>query len=729
MIPYFCRSQGLQSSAQQRDISTETLQSWIKLVTDPKYCNVCGFAAPDDARLRKHEKTHLAKKDPVPKGFLSESYFQKQFPCQSCDVRCTTASSLNKHIRLYHKERFVRIVDDISKHARYKEKKEFACTNCPKSYTSKYKLGDHLKTCSGSASILSNGTDPSFVNEVVSFALETSVINSARTNKVNETTVRGWIEKFEHPESQECTICGKESVNIKALQKHIKKYHTGKNATEKIMPSEETKLRVVKFSKYHTLEETTEKFKVAAAIVEKWAKMFNTELICEFCCKIFHVQAQLDKHKFVTHMSKEEQEAELAAKQHNVSNREDQQVGLKALYEAKYGKLEREDISIGVRQDSRPEISHSDELDEVKEEAESDEISMNEENDEDDGMMTDEGSGSSDADSGDDEELFPDEEDQNEDMNSVKDENFSDVSGLMKQEMVEKDEVPFLNVPAPELKIDKSLTEKLIKGINYMVMPKTGPTTKWFQCDQCPKKYSHRPGLYTHKKHEHDGVKYFCDQCGKQFSRKVHLDGHKESIHDMKRFTCDECGKVFNKQRTLDTHKRAIHEGLMYGCDQCDKKFSEIGNLTTHYKIKHQGMRHQCDKCDSSFTLPATLKNHIRSKHNGERIPCPECDNTFASPRALSLHREAKHLGIRYECDLCNHTSTQKGNLMAHKQRAHPDVFTRAPPEPQDPPHLKGILPLPLNPPWERKADPTSVQTPQPSHIPLSLQQPTQTYE
>ena len=69
-----------------------------------------------------------------------------------------------------------------------------------------------------------------------------------------------------------------------------------------------------------------------------------------------------------------------------------------------------------------------------------------------------------DADSGDDEELSSDEEDRDEDKNSVKDDHFSDVSGLMKQEMVEKDEVPFLNVPAPEGLVVTNVTT--VHGLN-----------------------------------------------------------------------------------------------------------------------------------------------------------------------------------------------------------------------------------------------------------------------
>ena len=107
-----------------------------------------------------------------------------------------------------------------------------------------------------------------------------------------------------------------------------------------------------------------------------------------------------------------------------------------------------------------------------------------------------------DADSGDDEELSSDEEDRDEDKNSVKDDHFSDVSGLMKQEMVEKDEVPFLNVPAPELKVKEETDVK---------------EKSTFSCDQCDYSTWSEHGLQIHKtKHERD-LGYKCVDCEEIF--------------------------------------------------------------------------------------------------------------------------------------------------------------------------------------------------------------------
>ena len=98
---------------------------------------------------------------------------------------------------------YPRTIDDINQHARYKEKKAFPCVNCPKSYSSQYRLNDHKKVCSGASSVLSNNTvkqnmifyylesskefflqDPAFINEVVAYAMETTVLTAARAYKV-----------------------------------------------------------------------------------------------------------------------------------------------------------------------------------------------------------------------------------------------------------------------------------------------------------------------------------------------------------------------------------------------------------------------------------------------------------------------------------------------------------------------------------------------------------------
>ena len=589
----------MQQTAKHLDISTETLQTWVRLVTDPFYCTVCGFAAGTNSKLKKHEKSHSAVS-----GIGSEAYFEKKFACQNCDVRCETEKGLKKHVYKYHRE--------IKSNKRYSD---------------------------------------DFIKIVVACALETSALHAAGIHDVNLTTLNDWIEKFKNPDPQQCIICGKESVNILALKRHIRKWHTGTGPVDHLVATEELKKDVVEFAKHNSIEETTARFNVEMTVVAKWIQIANTELICEFCCELFHTQGDLDKHMFTTHESKEGDEAK---KQKTKGNSDGRQIELKALYEAKYGRLEQKDIppiksnKRGPKKKSKMEVEEeiSGVNDDVKEEVPSDddEVSFEEEvnEDESDDFSSIQSGGYSD-----DDELFPENERKQEqhieETAILKEELVEDISRFVKQEMVEMDtstskkpiESILLSDEVPRF---KCVPEKGENGYQCDQCPKAYPykpslwnhkklkhsaegeeVSRSWQCDLCPKIYSTRPGLGTHKKHDHEGVKYFCDQCGKQFSRKTHLDGHKQSIHDMKKFICVECGKVFNKQRTLDTHIRAVHEGLMFNCDQCDKQFAERGNLTVHFKSIHQGEMFPCDLCNKSFTRTGDLNRHTKTVHKEGR--------------------------------------------------------------------------------------------------------------
>ena len=76
-----------------------------------------------------------------------------------CTFLCTLyIIILNIFLFLLFFSLYSRTIDDINQHARYKEKKAFPCVNCPKSYSSQYRLNDHKKVCSGASSVLSNNT-------------------------------------------------------------------------------------------------------------------------------------------------------------------------------------------------------------------------------------------------------------------------------------------------------------------------------------------------------------------------------------------------------------------------------------------------------------------------------------------------------------------------------------------------------------------------------------------
>ena len=68
--------------------------------------------------------------------------------------------------------------------------------------------------------------------------------------------------------------------------------------------------------------------------------MEGCPFVCEFCCKAFQTQIGLDRHS-TSHMSTEERE-EVRPKL--VETIAETRLGLKELYEAKHGKLEKNDM-------------------------------------------------------------------------------------------------------------------------------------------------------------------------------------------------------------------------------------------------------------------------------------------------------------------------------------------------------------------------------------------------
>ena len=320
---YLAKQMGVIEASNKLNLATKTLENWIKLVTDPLYCTQCAYTTYKSSSMVQHEKKgHRSEKKlsqslASTRGFHLPNYQLRPLPCELCPFRYTKKRSLIKHKRIVHEK------VDLRDHGRYKIVKEHACSSCPKSYSSKYKLTEHMLVCSGSSSILTNH-DPALVTEVANFALSSSVLVAARTYKVDKATVTFWVKGLTDTEQQNCHMCGKDSRNKRALKQHVRRYHTdpeGRLIEQSIADKESgvfskvvSKVKPVQFEGYH--------------------------FVCEFCCKAFQTQLGLDRHS-TSHMSPEEREevrpklAETTAKTG---------LGLKELYEAKYGKLEKNDI-------------------------------------------------------------------------------------------------------------------------------------------------------------------------------------------------------------------------------------------------------------------------------------------------------------------------------------------------------------------------------------------------
>ena len=446
---------------------------------------------------------------------------------------------------------------------------------------------------------------------------------NSRTYKISPSTVNYWMLNLENPGPHNCEVCGKQCVNTVVLARHVKKHHRDADGLL-VDNSDSTK-------------------------TDQWE---DRSFVCEFCCQTFPTEAGLDKHR-VCHMAKEDREEE-EVKKVVVETLE----GLKELYEAKYGKLGKEDIPSGASVGARPK----------KEDQKLTESMVKEEVPDSDGGDNQDMMGSeSDSDDSD----FSDSDD---DMDGESPVNPGKLLNLkMEEDEIEGGEIPFYMVKeeVPEYTdtfmppLGSLPKKKSIRTIKYPPKPSVcvhcgkifnGSSNmikhvrrvhegikETYPCGQCPKVYQSRSARYMHRKADHEGVKHYCDKCERWFSRKNHLMEHMESEHEEKTFPCELCGKYYSR-RGLTDHQRAVHRGTTFECPECQQTFTTLGNLTNHRKSKHDKIRYHCEQCVSSFTRSSDLNIHVKTKHEGKgsMFQCDLCEKSFASIKASRLHR-AKH--------------------------------------------------------------------------------------
>jgi hypothetical protein len=594
-----------------------------------------------------------------------------------------------------------RTIDDISLHARYVEKKAHACPNCPKSYSSPYRLSDHIKVCSGSISILSNKQDPAFVSEVVAYALETTVLVSARAYKVSAGTVHGWVRAHIDTEPEQCNICGQESRNKEALGKHIRRYHMARpgEAGDGPVLKEHLKDRVAEYAKAHSVEETAEHFSVPIYNVTKWVKMANCSLVCEFCPKVFHSDTELGRHR-LTHLSKEEQETTSSLEEGTARVPGNATLGtLKDLYEAKYGSLSKEDLPrsspvevIEAQDQGQPALNNNvttqilslnenvkqEHLEDITVASPKDQFEVKDEisSDEDDEYFIDDRSDSE----------FP----------AMEDSDGSDEAESPIKNEEQSLKVKELNDSSLFLKME--VTSELEIGSNFE-LPKKEPKEerdKPYSCDYCDFRTARKDNVGNHMKRLHEGVSSGCPACGQQFKMKCDLKKHLKNTHDVvdkiltckctpdtnppsprkprwEKFKCKEpdCIKEYSTHSALYFHRKAEHEGIRWYCDQCSLSFKRQGGLASHIENVHDMKRFQCDQCEKGNYSRKGLSEHRRSVHEGINHPCEQCGLTFTTSGNLRTHVRNIHEGQKYMCSLCGVSYNQSTTLAAHMRSTH----------------------------------------------------------
>ncbi|XP_031842748.2 uncharacterized protein LOC116431446 isoform X1 [Nomia melanderi] len=224
---------------------------------------------------------------------------------------------------------------------------------------------------------------------------------------------------------------------------------------------------------------------------------------------------------------------------------------------------------------------------------------------------------------------------------------------------------------------------------------------KRYKCDVCPKLFSQRSKLLTHRL-SHSGQQPFkCQSCDKAYSTKSKLNAHvrlhtKTNVHkckicekifaypsylrdhlkthepvpstvteQSKPFECATCRKRFRMLKNLRAHER-LHTGKgLVQCEICDKRFSERYNLKIHLQTHKAARSHKCEYCDKSFVQKGNLIEHLRIHTKVKPFECKTCGKRFSQSSHLKNH-EASHASLRqHQCRLCG----KRFKLISHLKR------------------------------------------------------------
>ncbi|XP_062580194.1 PR domain zinc finger protein 15-like [Saccostrea cucullata] len=196
-------------------------------------------------------------------------------------------------------------------------------------------------------------------------------------------------------------------------------------------------------------------------------------------------------------------------------------------------------------------------------------------------------------------------------------------------------------------------------------------------CHVCGKEFTTTSNLNKHVK-IHGEKKLECPHCGKKFHHEEYLKVHVQAVHEKKhRFQCEECGKFLTSKPGLVSHIKQFHsdEKVVYPCSECGKVFNQKGNRKIHMFSHMKEKLFKCDECEKTFKYPEQLKKHKFIHSAGEKLKCESCDKLFPKQADLDKHIQTAHSGLMYVCNICNSRCAHKHTLLRHYKRKHPEYI------------------------------------------------------
>lgn len=286
---------------------------------------------------------------------------------------------------------------------------------------------------------------------------------------------------------------------------------------------------------------------------------------------------------------------------------------------------------------------------------------------------------------------------------------------------------PDIPVSAPiisEPVLEKLPTTSEIDFLNALNTPVI--STKFYQCDQCPKAFISCILLFEHKQRNHKikeevlsdleesnetdfygFPEMFCDPVfdsvidavPKNLSIKLDewLDTDSNSFlpppvkikrfkkpkpktfkvlklsKGIKQFKCIICNEGFAKQFELSNHILKDHESVpTFKCEICEKILLSQTSLDTHKSLLHKFTKKLfCDKCENVFFLKQEqFDDHMLFQHG---YKCTQCDiRPFKVQRLLDNHLFKHHGGENCnKCEICGKLFQDFSHVKRHIQSVH----------------------------------------------------------
>ena len=210
---------------------------------------------------------------------------------------------------------------------------------------------------------------------------------------------------------------------------------------------------------------------------------------------------------------------------------------------------------------------------------------------------------------------------------------------------------------------DSGEIETSTKHYTKMFHHKNLVPKKSFICDICEKVLSSENYLKEHKNLHTNDFKYECDQCPKKFKQRKGLYNHKRTHHDKPKVK--DTNKQMKNVNIVNKRKASLitdSKNLTIVCPKCPKRFGLNIALIKHLKSHKKDNIHKDSNvsCDKSNTLNEDVKSDIRSHAVKRPYLCNICFKSYKEYHSLSQHLTKFHNFNDIEANLSNKSKEKR---------------------------------------------------------------------